>query len=460
MKETKMFLSYTGGGGVNKRYTIEQFGGKANDKTADNSIALKLAYETLGVHGGIIEFRAAKYYFSTPVVLDNSGNYGNYYQSIIIEGTGVGDKLTDLVYTGEGYFFTNEYCLWACGFRNFRITLTVTNYGLNFKGLLYRSEFKNVSFYNGLGKVKVGKAAYVHFEDCMFNTPNESPIRTTEYDLMIGGDDKTCEFVYFDRCVFGGEGSGDSVIIQNSNNIYFDKCDICYHKSSTGMYIHAVNKYIFAEIIISNTNFINCYKSIVVDAEKQHILNSQIDNCLIIVTGESADEKVIQYVNRSDSESKDNYSSSFDIRSLSLRSIGSTLPDFFFECTNKNKGNTRIDFKHNDSQIKLYDTGDSWSYVPCNFNWIKWNKQKTITTNGTTKVYYIDIVDVSPFRDPPCFVLQYMSSTITIPQYSYNIVNTFKGQLRLQIVFAEAPEEGTIKFVYFANPYMHQCGVN
>lgn len=213
---------------TNGIYDFEKdFNGKANDPNTDNSPALINALTNLMANGGgELYFGIGTFYFSTPI------NFTTFLAGITLSGvTQYGNSRgTKLKYTGTDYFLKFD-SFQFCQIRDVLIEGNVTNNGL-FIGTCAVTDFTRVKFSNFATSLRLyKKSGYAKFHSCGFSasTSTQECVILGYPEALTGtSSENNIEYVYFDKCNFEGSFlNATGIKIYFGQFIYFNEADIC-----------------------------------------------------------------------------------------------------------------------------------------------------------------------------------------------------------------------------------------
>lgn len=297
---------------------INQFGGKADDNTFDNSIILSKAIDYInGKHMKLL-FESGDYYFLTPITKEKiyECEITSNYNSI-------------LHYNGKGYFIsapiTNNIKI-----SNIKIEGNETNYGLFFGDeSICQTMFDNLRMDYFVRYITIERPAYVYFDKCNFYFRN-----TCEYVMQIGKENERhgSELVTINDCIFGGSqhltSTGDMLRIYQIQTLRVNNTDFC---NTLGHWIVFDNK---SDGNLFDMQFIGCTftrakQCFEINLSKNRFINNMVfKDCLLSLAGSWSDgETNLFLVNRTQGGIENSY-----IENLSITNIANTYnPDYIFK---------------------------------------------------------------------------------------------------------------------------------
>ena len=405
---------------------IEDFGGKGNDESFDNTTAFLRCLQELK-NGGVLKFKSNVYYFNTPIEM-------NLIDSITILGESefINNSGTKLVYNGSGYFMTFSAGTRFLTLNNITFEGNKSNNGLLFDGENqpnFRTKLNNITFKNFVKNLNVRTFAYFELNSITFQ-----PCSNTTNFLEIGENGTgTREFFYGDKIIIDGYDtcSGDGIVIHSGLSIYFNKLDIANLLTGKAIYFHTSTSDLIYLVSFKELNVIRCDGGINLFAENNSIEQIEFKDTVIIFRGSSSSE-VGLYADRSGANV---VSGNFEIKT---RKLGNTKPDYIvYFNDNSNGRRTTVNVINNLSGGKIR-TGNSYNRVRLKTDDDIFNFRKVLTGDGSTTSFSITLSTTSPFNNPPFAIL---NTSIAIA-FGMTITNSLGGDLLINIKFASPPPEG------------------
>lgn len=418
-------------------YRIEDFGGKVNDSSFDNTPALLSTINHLisEKKKGKILFKSGIYTFKTPISISQT------FDNIAIEGSsphGANGVQTVFDYLGTGYFLTITNGGQYYTFRNFALNCHGAS-GFHLKEGTQKNvwvNFDRVRLYEFEKGINAADIIYSWFTHCALYPRNEN----FEYGIKIGGGIGGTELVYLDKVSVEGNNKSTplsaGVIIENSFSIFLSNMDLCNIKNGYGLHIKSRSKDVY-NISVESSNFIRNKNHIRVEAinnninalsflNNQHIFGGQNyysdpqNEIGINVLGNLATNKLVQQVT---------------INNSFFRSISSFSGyEMFFN--NQLVNGVKID------NIQSTNTGGKWKHDFTGNNTIykglKDGFRFQLTGDGIKKSFTHVISSNSMYMNPPAFI---SNCELPIP-FGVSFSNTYGGELSVTYNFSEAPRKG------------------
>jgi hypothetical protein len=136
-------------------YTLEQFGGMANNLYFDNSAALSRAITELNGTGSTLILSSGTYYFYTPITVTSPIFNLNISGSHVYYGVGMDYPTTGIVYTGSGTMLTFNVPASLLSLEYINWTLSPNNSPMQFNSPLSNSKLANINITGGASAIRI-----------------------------------------------------------------------------------------------------------------------------------------------------------------------------------------------------------------------------------------------------------------------------------------------------------------
>ncbi len=257
-------------------FYLEDFGGKVNDQEVDNGPALQKAIDTANRVGGIVKFKAGRYYFTTGVQI------ADRLVVMTIEGSGfradtsISESLPDagtaLVWQGAGWFMTFNGPIWKCIFRDFSV-FCENNNGIKFIGSVYFTTLENINIRGFINGISIGKCAYCVIRMCEIGSQDYN----VENNIIIG-DSGGIEYLFmYNLAMQNDDQHGIGMNIYNGRHVYIKDCD--FVQMDRAVYVHT--EIITRWINIEDTDIANCNLAFDIDLVNSGMMTSRFVGVIV-----------------------------------------------------------------------------------------------------------------------------------------------------------------------------------
>lgn len=299
-------------------YRIEDFGGRANDKNFNNSIALEKALDDLVKKGGVLLFSEGEYTFKTPVVIKTRIRGVHF----------IGVNQSSINWAGKATLLTFEKNLWWCKFQNLVINCNNNNF-ISFQGVLYKSYLTNLTVKGCRNAINIEGCAY-----SFINNVNIYASKDIKSNLISIGQNnkKSVEFLYLDNCYIIGNNSEKSIglNVNSGAHVYISNCKIDNFTNGCAVCFNRRPKdRILLMIYLDDITISNCNIGIHFFAE-QFIGIIIIDNPTVIFGGSNESDIGFNLTN------KNNKTVELTITNYCTDIRGKLQPDSIFKVNNVN----------------------------------------------------------------------------------------------------------------------------
>jgi hypothetical protein len=136
-------------------YTLEQFGGMANNMYFDNSAALSRAITELNGTGSTLILSSGTYYFYSPITVTSPIFNLNISGSHIYYGVGMDYPTTSIVYSGNGTMLTFNVPVSLFSLEYINWSLVSANSPAQFNAAISNSRLANINITGGAYPIRV-----------------------------------------------------------------------------------------------------------------------------------------------------------------------------------------------------------------------------------------------------------------------------------------------------------------